>query len=292
MDEMNEEMERAFSIMRMELRDEEEENEVRLEKRKRREDKGPLTSEKRSTRSNSKDRWTTQEKKEKRDTRPLLMEEKSVREGREEEDHRQIFEREETSPLTRERRSTRPPPKERRITWEQEEKRDMRPLLMEEKITREGTEEEEYRQLIGRGGTQTRNPEMERRDTRPPLIDGKSTGEEEEKRKEKEREERAREENAKSRQVYDPQTKEYDERKRRVTDLKECSRVTLPKPLNITREAQIQTRREIHSKIFRQYVQENCKKEGEQKTNLTEQEERGLKSLMKRIYNISVTSFS
>ena len=36
---------------------------------------------------------------------------------------------------------------------------------------------------------------------------------------------------AESRQAYDPCEKSYDSRKRRVTDLKECARVTLPKPL-------------------------------------------------------------
>ena len=42
---------------------------------------------------------------------------------------------------------------------------------------------------------------------------------------------------ARSRQVFNPVDKEYDERKRRVTDLKECNRVTLPKPLPASEEA-------------------------------------------------------
>ena len=35
---------------------------------------------------------------------------------------------------------------------------------------------------------------------------------------------------AKTRQTFDPEARTYDDRKRRVTDLKECSRVTLPRP--------------------------------------------------------------
>ena len=34
---------------------------------------------------------------------------------------------------------------------------------------------------------------------------------------------------ARGRQTFDPESGIYDARKRRVTDLKECSRVTLPK---------------------------------------------------------------
>ena len=43
------------------------------------------------------------------------------------------------------------------------------------------------------------------------------------------------EEDAKSRAVYDPLKKTFDPRKRRVTDLVECDRVTLPKPLLLKR---------------------------------------------------------
>ena len=41
------------------------------------------------------------------------------------------------------------------------------------------------------------------------------------------------EEEARGRQVFDPVLKKYDERRRRVTDLKECNRITLPKPLHL-----------------------------------------------------------
>ena len=88
---------------------------------------------------------------------------------------------------------------------------------------------------------------------------------------------------AQARQVFCPIERRYDERKRRVTDLVECTRVTLPKPLSTVREAQIEVRRELHDKVYQEFRREHCNQKGEQKTNLTEQEKRGLNSLMKRI---------
>ena len=41
------------------------------------------------------------------------------------------------------------------------------------------------------------------------------------------------EQDARSRMIYDPETLTYNDHNRRVTDLQECSRVTLPKPLSI-----------------------------------------------------------
>ena len=54
---------------------------------------------------------------------------------------------------------------------------------------------------------------------------------------------------AESRQAYDPCEKSYDSRKRRVTDLKECARVTLPKPLGPEQEALMETRRNTQREI-------------------------------------------
>ena len=56
-------------------------------------------------------------------------------------------------------------------------------------------------------------------------------------------EERRQEEEARTRQVFDPIQKIYNEQKRRVTDLPECGRVTLPKPLPVSEEALIELRR-------------------------------------------------
>ena len=93
----------------------------------------------------------------------------------------------------------------------------------------------------------------------------------------------AKEEEARARQVFDPEKNTYDERKKRVTDLKECSRVTLPKPLRVTREAEIELRREIHNNIYQKYRKEHCNENGEQESNLSKQEERGLASLKRRM---------
>merc|ERR1712121_594576 len=88
---------------------------------------------------------------------------------------------------------------------------------------------------------------------------------------------------AKSRQVFNPMEKTYDERKRRVTDLRECNRVTLPKPLLEIEEAKIEIRRGLHTEIFNNYRKEHCTKDGRQRSNLTKEEEEGLRSLEKRI---------
>ena len=72
-------------------------------------------------------------------------------------------------------------------------------------------------------------------------------------------------------------------RNRRATDLVECSRVTLPKPLSITREAQIEMRRELHNKIYQEYREEACNTKGEQQAEISEEERTGLENLKKRI---------
>ena len=98
-----------------------------------------------------------------------------------------------------------------------------------------------------------------------------------------EEEEKLEELDAKSRMTFDPINKIYDDRQRRVTDLDECSRVTLPRPLPMKEENLIEIRRNIHAKIYNDYRKEKCGKNGEQVSNLTEEQERGLKSLKKRI---------
>ena len=90
------------------------------------------------------------------------------------------------------------------------------------------------------------------------------------------------EEDSKLRQTFDPIKKIFDSRRRRVTDLDECARVTLPKPLKILDEASIEIRRSIQTKIFQDYLKEKTSN-GEQISNLSPQEIRGLKSLLKRI---------
>ena len=104
------------------------------------------------------------------------------------------------------------------------------------------------------------------------------TAEELEKRKESNEEEEA-----KSRQVYDPINGEFDPRRRRVTDLQECDRVYLPKPLDVIDEANIEARRAMHSKVYEDYRKKHCDKDDDQKTNLNENEARGIKKIQKRL---------
>ena len=54
---------------------------------------------------------------------------------------------------------------------------------------------------------------------------------------------RREEDEARCRQVFDPVEGVFDDRKRRVTDLDECNRVTLPKPLPVNEEALLELRR-------------------------------------------------
>ena len=88
---------------------------------------------------------------------------------------------------------------------------------------------------------------------------------------------------ARCRQVFDPETKEYDARRRRVTDLQECSRVTLPKPLSAENEAKLELRKATQMEIFKEYLAKNTDKKNDQKSNLTRQEQEGLKTLQKKI---------
>ena len=88
---------------------------------------------------------------------------------------------------------------------------------------------------------------------------------------------------AKIRQVFDPEMKEYDSRRRRATDIKECNRVTLPKPLSAEDEAKLDLRRSSQAQIFKDWLDKNTDKNNDQKPNLTPDEQEGLKSLQTRI---------
>ena len=98
-----------------------------------------------------------------------------------------------------------------------------------------------------------------------------------------EMEEMVEEEEAKTRQVFNPLEKIFDNRKKRVTDLKENSRVILPKPLPPVHEANIEMRRNIYKKLFKDFKETNCNRKGEQKPNMTENEIAGLRTRRKRI---------
>ena len=88
---------------------------------------------------------------------------------------------------------------------------------------------------------------------------------------------------AKSRQFFDPEDRVFDYRKKRVTDIKENSRVTLPKPVGAGDEAKIEIRREIYQQVFDTYLEKIRSKNGTQKANLSKKEKQGLDKLLKRI---------
>ena len=98
----------------------------------------------------------------------------------------------------------------------------------------------------------------------------------------REEKERCDELDAQCRQIFDPVGKVFDDRKRRVTDLAECSRVTLPKPMKERDEALIEIRRGMIDQIFEEYRNENCKGDA-QPSNLSKEELEGLESLKKKI---------
>ena len=88
---------------------------------------------------------------------------------------------------------------------------------------------------------------------------------------------------ARNRMIYDNREKILDNRKRRVTDLQECARVTLPKPLGVDEESKIDVRKRAQRSVYEKYRRLNTNQRGEQKNNMTEKEKKGLKSLQERI---------
>ena len=72
---------------------------------------------------------------------------------------------------------------------------------------------------------------------------------------------------ARTRQIYNPIERRFDDQKRRVTDLSECARVTLPKPMSTKNEALMEMRRGTNEKTYNNYREETCNKKGEVKGN-------------------------
>ena len=95
---------------------------------------------------------------------------------------------------------------------------------------------------------------------------------------------------SKARMIYDPLEKVYDNRRRRVTDLRECIRIILPKPLNPDEESKIKVRKRTQKEVYEKYVKKHTNKQHEQKSNLTKSEKEGLKSLIKRINKLGLSS--
>ena len=65
--------------------------------------------------------------------------------------------------------------------------------------------------------------------------------------------------------------------------MKECARITLPKPLSTQEEAMLETRKRSQKEIFKEYISKSTDKNSEQVSNLTKEEQEGLKSLRNRI---------
>ena len=90
-------------------------------------------------------------------------------------------------------------------------------------------------------------------------------------------------EEAKSRLIFDGATKKVDFQNHRCTDAKHNTRVILPGPLSPKEEGELEMRRIEWSSIFDKYLEEFCDEEGIQESNLTKEEQAGLKSLQKRM---------
>ena len=88
---------------------------------------------------------------------------------------------------------------------------------------------------------------------------------------------------AKSRQVYDSETKTFDMRKLRATDVKQNTYVILPKSQGVQYESGLEMRRNKYLSVFRDYVRNNCDEKSRQKSNLSTKQNRGIKKLKKRI---------
>ena len=99
-------------------------------------------------------------------------------------------------------------------------------------------------------------------------------------------------EEAETRQVYNPMDKSYDARKLRVTDMQINTRVTLPKGLPLHHEAWVEVRRSKYEQVCTDYIKKNFNEKGEQKSNLTKSEMKGLISLKKRIREGSIVVLS
>ena len=88
---------------------------------------------------------------------------------------------------------------------------------------------------------------------------------------------------ARSRQIFSDDEMMIDFGNLRATDCKENKRVKFPKPLTAKEEAEIETRRIVYGNIFDEFVGEMCDEKGVQEANITSEEEKGLKSLKRRV---------
>ena len=92
------------------------------------------------------------------------------------------------------------------------------------------------------------------------------------------------------RMVYNPGEGTWSYSRKRVTDLKGNNQVILPGKLKkFEEEANLEMMRTELLAEYRDYVRGNCDERGKQQSNLTREEERGLKSLKKRAKEGGIT---
>ena len=75
--------------------------------------------------------------------------------------------------------------------------------------------------------------------------------------------------NAEARRVYDPLEKIFDHAKKRVTDLAENAKVSLPKPCDALTESSIELMKQKVMETFKKYRRKKCNERGEQVSNLS-----------------------
>ena len=90
---------------------------------------------------------------------------------------------------------------------------------------------------------------------------------------------------AEGRRVYDPIKKIFNHGNKRATDISENKKVSLPKPCDNHTESSIEILRKKIMETFKNYRGKHCTEKGEQNTNLTKKELRGLRKLNKIIRN-------
>ena len=91
--------------------------------------------------------------------------------------------------------------------------------------------------------------------------------------------------NAEGRRIFDPIGKCFDHGNKRATDLSENSKVNLPRPCDPQTESSIELLKRNILKSFKKCQRKYCNDKGEQKSNLTREEMRGLRKLRKRVQN-------
>ena len=88
----------------------------------------------------------------------------------------------------------------------------------------------------------------------------------------------------KTREIFNLEEMDFDMRKRMATDVKTNQRVIMPDARPANEEAELLVRCSRLEGVFKKYMESNCDEKGNLlEGNLTQQEKRGLKKLLKRV---------